>query len=65
VENELESRRARISELANKMARLYVLGHTAVQSAEYEATAQEYLQANVDAMFPDELPGTHSHYTTG
>lgn len=54
-----------INRLAKEMTRLYKLGHNAVQSAQYEATRQEYLQAQVDAMNPDEPPGTHSHYTNG
>ena len=62
---EIEPRRARVERLVRDMVRLHTLGHEAIQSAAYEATAQEYLQAQVDMRYPDDPPGTHSHYTTG
>lgn len=60
-----ELRSVRISRLAAEMGKLFTPGHNAVQSAQYEATRDEYLQAQVDRMYPDEPEGTHSHYTTG
>ncbi len=62
---EIEPRRERVERLVRDMVRLHTIGHEAVQSVQYEATAQEYLQAQVDLVHPDDPLGTHSHYTTG
>lgn len=43
----------RISRLADEMAKLYTLGHNAIQNARYEATRQEYLQAMTDKQWHD------------
>ena len=62
---EIEPRRERVERLVRDMVRLRTLGHEAVQSAAYDVVAQEYLQAQVDQRYPDDPPGTYSHYTTG
>lgn len=62
---EIEPRRARVERLVREMVRLHRIGFEVLQSAAYEATAQEYLQAQTDLVHPNDPPGTHSHYTTG
>lgn len=44
---------ARISRLASEMAKEYVLGHNAVQSARYIALNEEYRQAQADKQWHD------------
>jgi hypothetical protein len=60
-----ERLRARVDELVLDLVRLHTIGHEALQSIEYEATAQDYRQAQVDLVHPNDPPGTYSHYTTG
>lgn len=42
-----EAQSAHISHLADEMVRLFVSGHLAQQTAEYEAVRKEYLRAEV------------------
>lgn len=44
-----EAHRAAASHHANEMARLFILGHNTVQTAQYEAHREDYLQALTDA----------------
>lgn len=53
------------SRLATEMAQLHVLGHNALQSARYEATREEYLQAMVDRQWRDYcIPPPKKNYLT-
>ena len=59
-------RMRRVARAVGQMSVYFVHGdHNTVQSDEYEAWRLEYLQAQTDAMFLRDPPGTHSHYNCG
>lgn len=61
-----QERRQKIIEAVGMMSTLFTRGdHTTEQTPEYEAWRLRYLQAQTDAAFLQEPPGTHSHWTTG
>lgn len=56
-----------VNGLAFEMTRLFTLGHTAVQSAEYLAVQQQYLQELTNATWHDysDDPPVKDHLTCG
>ena len=61
----IERRRNLIEKCTREMVRLFIAGHEAQQTEEYEAWRMQYLQAQVDLMYPDLPDEAHSHWTTG
>lgn len=55
----------RLNRIAAEMGKLFTLGYDAEQTEEYKAKQEEYLQGMTDAQYPDDPPGTHSHFTHG
>lgn len=65
LQAERERRQARVRNAVGEMVRLFIPGHEAEQTPEYEAWRAIYLQSQIDSAYPDLPEGTHSRFTIG